>query len=95
MIKQEKKMVKSLRERGLRKSAAADVVKATNGAAKSKAARRLTADLSSVVDELRDRMREGPEKRRAAAKKAAKTRKRRAHARSQAAKRGARTRAKK
>jgi len=93
MAKQEKKLVKSLRERGLRKSTAIDVVKATNGAAKSKAARRVAADLSSVVDELRDRLREGPAKRSAAAKKAAKTRKRKARARSQAAKRGARTRA--
>ena len=92
MAKQEKKLVNSLRKRGLRKSTAVDVVKATNGAAKSKAARRVVTDLSSVVDELRDRMREGPEKRSAAARKAAKTRKRKARARSQAAKRGARKR---
>lgn len=92
MATKDKKLVKSLRERGLRKSTAADVVKATSGAAKSKAARRVVADLSSVVDELRDRMREGPEKRSASAKKAAKTRKRKARARSQAAKRAARTR---
>jgi hypothetical protein len=92
MAKQQKKLVTSLRERGLRKSTALDVVKATSGAAKSKAARRVIADLSSVVDELRDRMREGPEKRSAAARKAAQTRKRKARARSEAAKRGVRKR---
>jgi hypothetical protein len=93
MANGEKQLFNSLRERGLRKSAARDVVRATSGAAKSKAARRVVADLASVVDDVSDRLRHGPEKRSASAKKAAKTRKRKARARSKAAKRGARTRA--
>ena len=51
------------------------------------------ADLSSVVGDVSDRLRHGPEKRSVAAKKAARTRKRKADKRSRAAKRGARTRA--
>lgn len=88
--KQEKKLFDSLRARGLRKRTARDVVRATNGA-KSKPARRLISDLSSVVDEVSDRLRQGPETRSAAAKKAARTRKRKARARSASARRGART----
>ena len=93
MAKAENQLFDSLRTRGLRKRTARDVVRATSGAAKSKAARRVITDLSSVVDEVGDRLREGPEKRSAAARKAAKTRKRKARARSEAAKRGARTKA--
>jgi hypothetical protein len=51
------------------------------------------ADLSSVVGDVGDRLRHGPEKRSAAARKAARTRKRKANKRSEAAKRGARTHA--
>jgi hypothetical protein len=40
----EKQLFNSLREHGLRKSAAREVVRATSGAAKSKAARRVVAD---------------------------------------------------
>jgi hypothetical protein len=91
--KTDKKLLKSLKARGLRRSTARDVVRATSGATKSRAARRVVADLSSVVDEVSDRLRQGPEKRSAAAKKAARTRKRKMRARSEAAKRGARKRA--
>ena len=93
MATREKDLLKSLRDRGVRKRTAVEVVKVVNGAAKSRPARRVVADLSSVVDELNDRLRRGPEKRSASAKKAAKTRKRKARARSEAAKRGARKRA--
>jgi hypothetical protein len=88
----QKDLFKSLRDRGLRKRTAVNIARATRGESKPKAARRALADLTSVVDEVSDRLRNGPEKRSAAAKKAAKTRKRKARARSQAAKRSAHSR---
>lgn len=93
MASSDKRLLKSLRGRGLRKRAAREVVRATNGESKPKAARHVVADLGSVVFEVNDRLRHGPEKRSAAARKAAKTRQGKAAARSQAAKRGARTKA--
>ena len=51
-------------------------------------------DLKKLVSEAEDRLSGGPAKRKAAAKKAANTRKRNAQRRSAAAKKGARTRAK-
>lgn len=91
MASSDKKLMKSLRARGLRKRAARQVVRGTSGAVEPRVARHVVADLGSVVDEVNDRLRHGPEKRSAAARKAAKTRKRKAAARSKAAKRGART----
>jgi hypothetical protein len=85
-----------LRARGLRKSAANNIAKAFGRAESSppsKGAKRAVAELRSLVDELEDRARGGPAKRKAAAKKAAATRKRKAAQRSAAAKKGARTRA--
>jgi hypothetical protein len=85
-----------LRARGLRKSAANNIAKAFGKADSSppgKGARRALGELRSLVDELEDRARGGPAKRKAAAKKAAATRKRKANQRSAAAKKGARTRA--
>lgn len=93
MAKAEKSLIKSLRARGVRRSTAEELVRGVAGAAKPKNARRAIADLDSVVDEFKDRLRKGPERRSAAAKKAAVTRKRKARERSQSAKRGARTRA--
>ena len=93
MSKSEKQIIKSLRERGVRKSLAGDMAKATGGKVDPKKARRAVSDLESVVEEIRDRLRGGPEKRSSAAKKAARTRKRKARQRSESAKRGARTRA--
>ena len=93
MAKQDKDLFKSLRARGVRKKVADGVSKAVNGGAKPKVARRAVSDLSTVVAEIQDRIQGGPEKRRAAAKKAARTRKRKAQRRSDAAKRAARTRA--
>ena len=57
--------------------------------------RKIVADLRDLANEIEDRATGGPAKRKAAAKKAAATRKRKAAARSTAAKKAARTRAKK
>src|SRR4051794_25236468 len=93
VAKRDKDLFETLRARGVRKRAADGVAKSFNGSAKQKAARRAVSDLSTVVAEIQDRIQGGPEKRRAAAKKAARTRKRKAQRRSDAAKRAARTRA--
>ena len=85
----------TLRARGLRKSAANNLAKAFSKADSSppgKGARRAVSELRAMVDELEDRARGGPAKRKAAAKKAAATRKRKAQQRSQAAKKAAQTR---
>jgi hypothetical protein len=85
-----------LRARGLRKSAANNLSKAFGRADRSppsKGAKRAVAELRSLVDELEDRARGGPAKRKAAARKGAATRKRKANQRSAAAKKAARTRA--
>lgn len=93
MAKRDKDLFDTLRARGVRKKVADRVAKSVNGSAKPKAARRAVSDLSTVVAEIQDRIQGGPEKRRAAAKKAARTRKRKAQRRRDAAKRAARTRA--
>jgi hypothetical protein len=93
MAKRDQELFNTLRARGVRKKVADQVAKAANGAAKPKVARKAMADLTSVVAEVQDRLQGGPEKRRAAGKKAARTRKRKSEARSAAAKRGARSRA--
>jgi hypothetical protein len=85
-----------LRARGLRKSAANNLAKAfgrADSSPPSKGARRAVSELRSLVDDLEDRARGGPAKRKAAARKAASTRKRKAAERSAAAKKAARTRA--
>ena len=85
-----------LRARGLRKSAASNLARAFGRADSSppgKGARRAVSELRSLVDELEDRARGGPAKRKAAAKKASATRRRKASQRSEAAKKAARTRA--
>ena len=92
MSKRDKKLSKSLRARGVRKKLANEVARATSGAASPKVARRAMSDLASVVTEIHDRLQNGPQKRSAAARKAARTRKRNAQQRSKSAKRAARTR---
>ncbi len=87
-----------LRANGVRKRVAKDLSQAlgsASGSRPSKAAQARIADLRKVVGDLEDRAKGGPAKRKAAAKKAAATRKRKAAQRSQAAKKAARTRAKK
>jgi hypothetical protein len=84
-----------LRANGLRKRVARDLSQALSSASGSgpgKAATSRISDLRKLVADLEDRAKGGPTKRRAAAKKAAATRKRKANQRSQAAKKAARTR---
>jgi hypothetical protein len=85
-----------LRAGGLRKRVARSLAEATakaNGRT-PKAVRGVADDLKSLARELEDRATGGPAKRKAAAKKAAATRKRKAAKRSTAAKKAAKTRAK-
>jgi hypothetical protein len=86
----------ALRARGLRKRVARSVAEATGRANRNtpKGVKKVAADLRSLASEIEDRATGGPAKRKAAAKKAANTRKRNASKRSAAAKKGAKTRAK-
>ena len=88
-----------LRARGLRKRAArvlSDAATAGRGASTTSqaTAKKLITDLRSMADELEDRVTGKQSKRQEAAKKAARTRARKAQARSAAAKKGAATRRK-
>ena len=87
--KRDKDLFKRMRSLGVRKSRAREVAEAVRNSPKSapKAARKAAGDLSGAVVEIQDRMNHGPQKRREAAKKAARTRKRNAESRSKAAKR--------
>ncbi len=93
-----KDLVNRLRMGGLRKkvaeSLAAGVAAARPGRKPPKRVNRVVAELKSITAELEDRAKGGPARRKAAAKKAAATRKRNAAKRSTAAKKAARTRAK-
>lgn len=85
-----------LRARGLRKRVARTIAEATGKSTSRtpKVLRNAASDLKALAAELEDRATGGPAKRKAAAKKAAATRKRKATARSTAAKKAAKTRAK-
>ena len=85
-----------LRARGLRKRVARTIADATGRTSSRtpKVLRNAAGDLRALASELEDRATGGPAKRKAAAQKAANTRKRKANARSAAAKKAARTRAK-
>jgi hypothetical protein len=85
-----------LRARGLRKRVARSLAQATarTNRRTPKGVKKVTSDLRALVGEIEDRATGGPAKRKAAAKKAAATRKRKANQRSTAAKKAARTRAK-
>jgi hypothetical protein len=83
-----------LHAQGLRKRTAKLLSQTTDRRRKpAKTMERSLADLKRVVAEVEDRLSGGPGKRKAAAKKAANTRKRNAQRRSAAAKKAARTRA--
>jgi hypothetical protein len=84
-----------LRAQGLRKRTAKLISEATDRRRKpAKPVQRTLTELKKLVGEAEDRISGGPAKRKAAAKKAATTRKRNAQRRSTAAKKAARTRAK-
>jgi hypothetical protein len=85
-----------LRAKGLRKRVARTLADATGKTSSRtpKAVRNAASDLRDLASTLEDRATGGPAKRKAAAKKAAATRKRKATARSTAAKKAAKTRAK-
>jgi hypothetical protein len=88
-------LIERLRAQGLRKRTAKLIADATDRRRKpAKRVERTLDDLKRVVSEVEDRLSGGPAKRKAAAKKAANTRRRNAQRRSEAAKKAARTRAK-
>jgi hypothetical protein len=87
-------LIDKLRVGGLRKDVAKRVAGiAGNSRKPPKAVRGVLDSLKAVTAEIEDRATGGPGKRKAAAKKAAATRKRNAAKRSTAAKKGAKTRA--
>jgi hypothetical protein len=98
MAKQDQDLFEGLRSAGVRKRVARTLAdasaKATGHRKAPKPARRALAELRGVAGDLEDRISGGPQKRRAAAKKASATRKRNAAKRSAASEKGARTRAK-
>ena len=94
--KRDEDLFSRLRELGMRKSRARKVSESFYSSSRKapKAARRAIADLTGAAAEVQDRIKGGPQKRKKAAEKAAKTRARNARKRSDSAKKGARTRAK-
>jgi hypothetical protein len=93
--KKDEDLFKRLRSLGIRKKTASDVARSMRNSNRPapKAARRAIADLTGAVAEMKDRIDQGPQKRKAAAKKAARTRARKAKKRSESAKKAAQTRA--
>jgi hypothetical protein len=92
--KLDEELFNRLRANGLRKRVARILAQGTDRRRKpAKAVSSVLDDLRSLVREVEDRASGNPGKRRAAARKAAETRKRKARQRSAAAKKGARTRA--
>ena len=89
-------LFETLRARGLRKSVARSLADAAGRTNRNtpKGVKKVTSDLRALASEIEDRVTGGPAKRKAAAKKAANTRKRNAAKRSTAAKKAAKTRAK-
>ena len=94
--KKDEKLFKRLRSFGVSNRTAREVSKSLHNSDRPapKAARSAIADLTGAVAEIQDRINKGPEKRRTAAKKAAKTRAKKAKKRSESAKKAAKTRAK-
>jgi hypothetical protein len=93
--KREKKLYSKMRANGIRKRTARELSQLPSHVSKGRAPKRVREAvdrLGSIVDELRGHTRKGD--RRTAARKAARTRGRKARQRSAAAKRGARARAK-
>lgn len=82
-----KDLYKEMRSRGVRKKVAKEVASslAKDGKAQPKVARRAASDLSSAAIAIESEMGDSQAKRKVAAKKAAKTRRKRAARRSKAA----------
>ncbi len=98
MAKKNDDLINRLRDSGIRKKVAKGLGDALDKApGRRKPSSRVSSavdQLRAMADELEDRAKGGPAKRKAAAKKAAATRKRNAAKRSASARKGARTRAK-
>jgi hypothetical protein len=93
--KREKELARKLRAGAYEKRSAKLIAGASDRRRKpTKKVQRVVDDLGKVLSDHKDRVKGRPAKRKAAAKKAAKTRKQNAARRSKAAKKGARTRAK-
>ena len=78
--KTDKDLYERLRAEGVRKRVAKEVsrLQPDKDGAQMKAVRRIAADLNMAVDDIKDLVTGGPQKRSKAAKKAAKTRKKKA-----------------
>jgi hypothetical protein len=85
-----------LRDPGMRKGRARKVTESLHNSTRKapKAARRAIADLTGAAAEVQDRISQGPQKRKKAAEKAARTRKQKVKKRRKSAKKAVRTRAK-
>ena len=96
MAKRDNDLFERMRDLGVRKSRANKVAKAVKDSPKKapKPVRNVIADLEGAVAEIQGRVNGSKAKRKAAAKKAAQTRKLKAKKRSDAAKKAAKTRAK-
>jgi hypothetical protein len=91
--KRDEDLFNRLRSNGLRKRVANVIAEGTKGSRKApKPAREAVSGLRDLMGELEDRVHGGPGKRKAAAKKAARTRKAKAAKRSASAKKAARSR---
>lgn len=92
----DKALYDRLRNSGVRKKAARQVSRAlpAKGSPSAKAAERIANDLNKAASDIKDLISRGPQKRSAAARKGAKTRKANQKKRSQGAKKAARTRKK-
>jgi hypothetical protein len=94
-IKRDQKLAKRLHAGGIRKRTADLIAGATDGRRKpAKQVRAVVRDMTKMLNDVEDRVSGGPAKRKAAAKKAARTRKQNSAKRSASARKAARTRAK-
>jgi len=93
--KKDEDLYERLRELGVRKGRARKVSESILKSRRNapKAARRAISDLTGAAAEVQDRISKGPEKRKAAARRAAKARTRQARAQSRSGKKGARAKA--
>jgi hypothetical protein len=94
--KKDEALFERLRDLGMRKGRARKVSESLHNSTRKapKAARRAIADLTGAAAEIQDRISQGPQKRKRAAEKAARTRTKNARKRSNSAKKAARTRSK-